>query len=124
MESAFRVARAPRGGCEFLVVFPRRTPLSREHMTPSTLRIASLLIMSAAIFWGTTVQAQTTQKQWRLVREAVKEGGKGPAQYKLQLADAPVRQPGAGEVLIKMHAASLNRRDVAVMKAQYPMPPR
>jgi NADPH:quinone reductase-like Zn-dependent oxidoreductase len=93
-------------------------------MTPSTLRIASLLVMLGATLWGTTVQAQTTQKQWRLVKEKVEPGAKEAAGYKLQLADAPVRQPGAGEVLIKMHAASLNRRDVFVMKGQYPMPPR
>jgi NADPH:quinone reductase-like Zn-dependent oxidoreductase len=35
-----------------------------------------------------------------------------------------VRKPADGEVLIKMHAASLNRRDVFVMRGQYPMPPR
>jgi NADPH:quinone reductase-like Zn-dependent oxidoreductase len=67
---------------------------------------------------GTNVQAQTTQKQWQLV----KSGAQG---YTLKLNDsAPVKQPAAGEVLVKMHAASLNRRDVYVMKGQYPMPPR
>jgi NADPH:quinone reductase-like Zn-dependent oxidoreductase len=66
---------------------------------------------------GANVEAQTTQKQWQLV----KSGAQG---YVLKFAEAPVRQPAAGEVLVKMHAASLNRRDIYVMKGQYPMPPR
>lgn len=56
------------------------------------------------------------QKQWQLTRE-------GQA-YKLALGEAPLRQPGANEVQIRMHAASLNRRDVYVLHGQYPMPPR
>ncbi len=32
--------------------------------------------------------------------------------------------PAAGEVLVRVHAAALNRRDVYVLKGQYPMPPR
>jgi NADPH:quinone reductase-like Zn-dependent oxidoreductase len=65
---------------------------------------------------GESVQIPTTQKQWQLIRE-------GNA-YRLQLAEAPVRKPGANEILIRMHAASLNRRDVFVMAGQYRMPPR
>lgn len=63
------------------------------------------------------MEAQTTQKQWQLI----KSGGQG---FTLKLGDAPVRKPGANEVLVKMHAASLNRRDVFVLKGQYPMAPR
>lgn len=63
------------------------------------------------------MEAQTMQKQWQLI----KSDGAG---YALRLGEAPVRQPGPGEVLIRMHAASLNRRDVFVLKGQYPMPPR
>jgi NADPH:quinone reductase-like Zn-dependent oxidoreductase len=51
----------------------------------------------------------------------VKSGAQG---YQLELAEVPVRKPGANEVLVRMHAASLNRRDVLVLKGQYPMPPR
>jgi NADPH:quinone reductase-like Zn-dependent oxidoreductase len=65
---------------------------------------------------GDNVQTPTTQKQWQLIRE-------GNA-YRLQLADAPVRKPGANEVLLRMRTASLNRRDVFVMAGQYRMPPR
>jgi NADPH:quinone reductase-like Zn-dependent oxidoreductase len=89
-------------------------------MQTKTMRLSGRLIGSllavAFLLTGTTVNAQTTQKQWQLIRD-----GKA---YKLQLADAPVRVPGANEVQIKMHAASLNRRDVYVMGGQYPMPPR
>ncbi len=53
-------------------------------------------------------QGQTMQKQWQLIRD-------GQA-YKLKLGEAPVRAPGANEVQIKVHAASMNRRDVFVMR--------
>jgi NADPH:quinone reductase-like Zn-dependent oxidoreductase len=59
----------------------------------------------------------TTQKQYRLVRD-------GQRGYKLQQADASVRMPGAHEVLIRVRAAALNRRDVLVMQGLYPMAPR
>lgn len=84
---------------------------------------------------GVNVQAQTTQKQWQLIRSPSQPGASqpdagqgssgGPQGYTLKLVtNAPVRAPGAGEILIKMHAASLNRRDIFVMRGQYPMPPR
>jgi len=63
---------------------------------------------------GATIATPTTQKQWQLIK------GSGP-EYQLTLKDVPVRAPGANEVLIRMHAASLNRRDVFLMKGQYPV---
>jgi NADPH:quinone reductase-like Zn-dependent oxidoreductase len=60
----------------------------------------------------------STQKQYRLVRA----GDKGP--FELKLVDAPVRQPGPNEVLVKVHAASLNRRDIFVLQGGYPVGPR
>lgn len=59
-----------------------------------------------------------TQEQYRLVRS----GAQGP--FKLERDTAPVREPGPGQVLVKVHAASLNRRDVFVMHGQYPVGPR
>lgn len=59
-----------------------------------------------------------TQKQYR----AIRTGTQGP--FTLKLVDAPVRQPGPNEVLVKVHAVSLNRRDVYLMKGQYPVGPR
>lgn len=76
--------------------------------------LGALLVLMAG---GANVQAETTQKQWQLV----KSGTQG---YELKLGQAPVKRPGAGEVMVKMHAASLNRRDIFVMRGQYPMPPR
>jgi NADPH:quinone reductase-like Zn-dependent oxidoreductase len=83
---------------------------------------AALLAATIFLFAGATVEAQTTQKQWQLIRK--EKAAQGEPVYKLQLADAPVRAPGPNEVQIKMHAASLNRRDVFVMQGSYPMPPR
>jgi len=59
-------------------------------------------------------QIPTTQKQYRLIRS-------GERGYQLTQVDAPVRMPGPHEVLIRVRAASLNRRDVFVMKALYPV---
>jgi NADPH:quinone reductase-like Zn-dependent oxidoreductase len=57
----------------------------------------------------------TTQQQYRLVRDGDRHG------YRLELTDATVRLPGDHEVLIRVRATSLNRRDVFVMKGQYPV---
>jgi NADPH:quinone reductase-like Zn-dependent oxidoreductase len=83
---------------------------------------AAALFSILALFTGATVAAQTTQKQWQLIRKEKPQPGE--TAYTLQLADAPVRVPGANEVQIKMHAASLNRRDVAITQGNYPMAPR
>lgn len=60
-------------------------------------------------------EAQTTQRQYQLQTT-------GDAPAVLHLVDAPVRQPGANEVLVRVRATSLNRRDVYVMRGQYPGP--
>ncbi len=62
--------------------------------------------------------AQTTQRQYQL-----QKSGDGPPA--LKLVDAPVRQPGDNEVLVRVHAVSLNRRDIYMRLGQYPgpMPP-
>jgi NADPH:quinone reductase-like Zn-dependent oxidoreductase len=44
--------------------------------------------------------------------------------YRLTLEQAPIPVPGDRQVLVRVRAASLNRRDVYVLKGQYPMPPR
>jgi NADPH:quinone reductase-like Zn-dependent oxidoreductase len=56
----------------------------------------------------------TTQKQYRLVRS----GGGTTGPFRLEMVDAPVRAPGAGEVLVRVHATSLNRHDVFVLNGQ------
>lgn len=44
--------------------------------------------------------------------------------YRLTLEDAPIPEPGELEVLVRVRAASLNRRDLYVLQGQYRMPPR
>jgi NADPH:quinone reductase-like Zn-dependent oxidoreductase len=60
----------------------------------------------------------STQKQYRMTRT----GTEGP--FTLQLVDAPVPKPDANQVLIKVHAVSLNRRDVFLLHGMYPVGPR
>ena len=60
-----------------------------------------------------SAQAQTTQKQYQLQKS-------GDGTLKLTLVDAPVRQPGEHEVLVRVHAVSLNRRDIYMRAGQYP----
>jgi len=64
-----------------------------------------------------TAQAQTTQRQYQLQKT-------GDAPPVLKLVDAPVRQPDAHEVLVRVHAVSLNRRDIYVRLGRYPGPMR
>ncbi len=44
--------------------------------------------------------------------------------YTLTIEQAPVPTPAHHEVLVRVRAASLNRRDLYILKGQYPMPPR
>src|SRR5688572_24353374 len=62
-----------------------------------------------------TAQAQTTQRQYQLQ----KTGETPPV---LKLVEAPVRQPGEHEVLVRVRAVSLNRRDIYVKLGRYPGP--
>jgi NADPH:quinone reductase-like Zn-dependent oxidoreductase len=57
----------------------------------------------------------STQRQYQLQRS-------GDAPAVLKLVEAPVRQPGPREILVRVHAASLNRRDVYVKLGRYPGP--
>jgi NADPH:quinone reductase-like Zn-dependent oxidoreductase len=88
----------------------------------SGLRLACFAALACIFSVGATAATRSsdipaTQEQYRLVRS-------GPQGYKLERTTAAVRTPGAHEVLIRVHAVSLNRRDVFVMKGQYPMAPR
>jgi len=77
------------------------------HVVPRLATWTSLLVLAMS------AQAQTTQKQYQL-----QKSGDGPAE--LKLVDAPVRQPAENEVLVRVRATSLNRRDIYVKAARYP----
>jgi NADPH:quinone reductase-like Zn-dependent oxidoreductase len=79
------------------------------------LRISrGALLLGALLAMASVAHAQTTQKQYRLVKQ-------GSPAFVLEMVDAQVRQPGRHEVLVRMRAASLNRRDILVSKGQYPI---
>lgn len=59
------------------------------------------------------VTIPATQSQYQLHKS-----GNG---FVMKRADAPVRQPGANEVLVRVRATSLNRRDVMIAKGFYPV---
>lgn len=85
-------------------------PTSRREVT-QLLAAAALTATSTGAF---AAKIPAKQKQYRLVRT-------GAQALVLKQSDAPVRQPGANEVLVKVHAASLNRRDVLIAKGLYPL---
>ncbi|KXJ90199.1 hypothetical protein Micbo1qcDRAFT_149065 [Microdochium bolleyi] len=64
---------------------------------------------------GSVPQAPSSMKQWTIT--GTDKGFDG-----LELVDAKVPQVGDNEVLVKLHAASLNFRDLAIPQGQYPMP--
>jgi NADPH:quinone reductase-like Zn-dependent oxidoreductase len=82
-------------------------------MFTQRLALGSLLALTLG---GGLAQAQTltTQKQYQIQKD-----GEKPV---LRLAEAPVRAPGDHEVLVRVHAVSLNRRDVYMSRGQYPGP--
>ncbi|MBM4240013.1 MAG: NAD(P)-dependent alcohol dehydrogenase, partial [Gammaproteobacteria bacterium] len=58
-----------------------------------------------------------SQLQYQLVKQ--KQG------FSLQLREgAPIRAPAAGELVVRVRATSLNRRDIMVMRGLYPVGPR
>ncbi|HEY0340619.1 MAG TPA: NAD(P)-dependent alcohol dehydrogenase [Steroidobacteraceae bacterium] len=102
---------------------PHSLPVPRLVAAPPR-RLASFCFMALACLAGAAAAAApgaqeipTQQQQYHLARTG-KQG------YKLEVVDAPVRAPGAHEVLVRVRAVSLNRRDVLVMKGQYPIAPR
>lgn len=76
--------------------------------TPLLLSLVSI----ALIFAGTAYGAiPTTMRQYQIARKA---DGKG---YAMVLKTVPVPVPAANEVLVRMHAVSLNRKDIYFLDA-------
>jgi NADPH:quinone reductase-like Zn-dependent oxidoreductase len=92
---------------------------NRSATIRATGAVAALLF-AALVGAATTSAAQlpATQQQYQFVRS----GGQGP--FTLKLTEVPVPHPGAHQVLIRVHATSLNRRDIFVQQGQYPVGPR
>jgi NADPH:quinone reductase-like Zn-dependent oxidoreductase len=64
-------------------------------------------------FTQDTTMTQTPDRRYELV--------KGATGYALARADAATPVPGAGEVLVRIRAVSLNRRDLGVRDLSYPV---
>ncbi len=90
-----------------------------------TMRAAKAVatLAGVVVFWAsaggcTTVvppRLPVTQQQYQFIRS----GTQGP--FTLKSVEVPVPHPGAHEVLIQVHATSLNRRDVYALHGQYPV---
>lgn len=74
---------------------------------PRRLSLAGALLLLAA----PGLQAQETIQQWQFQP--------GDSGYELVLADVPMPTAGANEVLVRVHANSLNRRDLLMLNNQY-----
>ena len=88
---------------------------SALHRVSRIAALACLATFASLSAEAAATDIPATQKQYRLVRDGDGHG------YELELTDAAVRLPGDHEVLIRVRATSLNRRDVFVMKGQYPV---
>ena len=84
-------------------------------LTRILVRTASIVMCGCAAIAPSlaTAAIPTTQKQYHLVHSG--QGGGN----RLAIVDAPVRAPGAGEVLVRVRAASLNRHDIYAWKGQF-----
>src|SRR5688572_4834942 len=92
-----------------------RDPLARSVRMLASRPLSILAALAWALFMHPAMaESLTTQKQYQIQ----KVGNVGT----LKLADAPVRQPGEYEVLVRVRAASLNRRDIYMLRGQYPGP--
>ncbi|KAH8880110.1 NAD(P)-binding protein [Thozetella sp. PMI_491] len=63
-----------------------------------------------------SVSLPNTMKQWRVISTEKDLDG-------VTYGDAAVPKPGEYEVLVRIHAAALNYRDLAIPKGTYPFPP-
>jgi NADPH:quinone reductase-like Zn-dependent oxidoreductase len=86
----------------------------------ATIRAATLLatavcLVQAGCATPTPLQLPATQLQYQFVRA----GAQGP--FTMKQVSVPVPQPGAHQVLIRVHATSINRRDIFVLQGQYPV---
>ncbi len=84
----------------------------------ATLMATLACLLEAGCAIPSAVQLPSTQQQYQFVRS----GTQGP--FTMKEVSVPVPQPGAHQVLIRVHATSINRRDIFVLHGQYPVGPR
>src|SRR3569623_1683496 len=94
---------------------PFRFP-DRALSNPSNRQSASLRGCGAHRFAGAIHMTET------MTAIAI-EGGKGPAEA-LKPEQIPRPEPKAGQILIRVRAAGINRPDIIKRKGFYPPPPR
>jgi NADPH:quinone reductase-like Zn-dependent oxidoreductase len=82
----------------------------------ATIRaVMTLLASLAGVASALAAQLPVTQQQYQFVRAS----GQGP--FTMKKVEVAVPQPGTRQVLIRVHATSLNRRDLFVLHGQYPV---
>jgi NADPH:quinone reductase-like Zn-dependent oxidoreductase len=92
---------------------------NRSATTRAAAALAMLICMiQAGLAFAAASSLPAIQQQYQYVRS----GPQGP--FILKLAEVPVPQPGAHQVLIRVHATSLNRHDIFVWHGQFPVGPR
>jgi NADPH:quinone reductase-like Zn-dependent oxidoreductase len=92
---------------------------NRSATIRTTALLATLVcVLQASCATTPTAQLPATQQQYQFIRSAPQ----GP--FTMKLVTVPVPQPGAHQVLIRVHATSINRRDIFVLHGQYPVGPR
>ena len=79
---------------------------------PDIRRFLKITILPLLALYATLAAGADTMQQYQLAK-----GEKG---YTLQLATVPVPAINADQILVKVHAVSLNRRDIFVLQGSYP----
>src|SRR5687767_13714849 len=105
------------------------TPLRVDHMEVDVMMVpyggvgptswparATPAAIVAECFLEESAMAATIPE--RMTAIAI-DGGHGPAEA-LQPVQVPVPQPGSGELLLRVHAAGVNRPDVLQREGNYP----
>src|SRR5262245_34681890 len=81
------------------------------HANPSRRLLISVAAACTLSYHVVTAGAESTIRQFQLVPQT--------AGYELELKEVPRPVAQAGQVLVRVHAVSLNRRDLMMLNRQY-----